>query len=66
MVSHYLMEVQEMINNADFDTTDSLHDWKDSTLNSLYRKNLFSSVGVINVVVASPCNIPNINCNMMY
>ena len=66
MVSHYLMEVQEMINNADLDTTDSLHDWKDSTLNSLYRKNLFSNVGVINFVVASPCNIPNINCNMMY
>ena len=32
------MERQGMINNADFDITDSLHDWNDSTLNSLYKK----------------------------
>ena len=30
------------------------------------EKNLFSHVGVINVVVTSPCKIPNINCKMMY
>ena len=30
------------------------------------EKNLFSHVGVINVVVTIPCKIPNINCKMMY
>ena len=66
MESHYLVEKQGMINNADFDITDSLHDWKDSTLNSPYWKKMFSHVGVINVVVTSPCKIPNINCKIMY
>ena len=28
------------------------------------EKNLFSHVGVINVVVTSPCKIPNMNCKI--